>query len=147
MTPLLLSLALTSPAQQPVYTPPITIAPRVVVQPSIQPYPAYRPPVVYVPVPVPVLNPNYPGYPTQPVVPQAATLSEFSRFFTPTPGAHDVWIVHPVTRQPVRVSFVLPAGKLRSVDVDRRSIQFEFRNGIVDIEFRNNGTVDVSYRN
>ncbi len=143
MTPLLLSLALTSPAQPPVYSPPVTIAPRVVVQPQANPYPGYRPPVVYVPVPV-VVNPNYPVYPS-PIVPQAVTLSEFSRFFTPTPGKHDVWIVHPVTRQSVRVCFVLPAGKLRNVEVDRRSIRFEFRTGEVDIEFRNNGTVDVRY--
>ncbi|VTS00166.1 unnamed protein product [Gemmata massiliana] len=140
MTPLLLSLALTSPAQPPIYTPPVTLAPRVTLQPQITPAPVYRP-VVVVPVPV-VVNPVVPA----PVGPRAVTLSEFSRFFTPTPGQHDVWIIHPVTRQPVRVCFALPNGKLRDFEVDRRSIRFEFRNGVVDIEFRNNGTVDVRYR-
>lgn len=141
MTPLLLSLALTSPAQPPVFTPPVTLAPRVTLQPQVTPFPAYRPQVVVVPVPV-VVNPGY----LTPVGPQAVTLGEFSRFFAPTPGKHDVWIIHPVTRQPVRVCFALPNGKLRDFEVDRRSIRFEFRNGTVHIDFRNNGTVDVRYR-
>lgn len=141
MTPLVLSLALTAPAQPPVFYPPVQMAPGVRIQPQISPLPVYRPPVVVVPVyPQP-----YPVVPVQPVVPNAVTLSEFSRFFTPTPGRHDVWIVHPATRQPVRVCFTLPAGKLRDFEVDRRSIRFEFRNGDVEIEFRNNGTVNVRY--
>ena len=142
MTPLVLSLALTSPAQ-----PPVTIAPGVRVQPQVSTLPVYRPVVV-----VPVAMPAYPSYPTypigpnQPVAPQAVTLSEFSRFFTPTPGRHDVWIVHPVTRQPVKVCFTLPGGKLKDFEVDRRTIRFEFRGGQeVEIEFRNNGTVRVEY--
>jgi len=139
MTPIVLSLALTAPAQPPVVvTPPVVIAPGVRVQPQVYPVPVYRPPVVVVP--------TYPVVPVQPVVPQAVTLSEFSRFFTPTPGKHDVWIVHPVTRQPVKVCFTLPGGKLRDFEVDRRSIRFDFRSVEVNIFFRNNGTVDVQYR-
>ena len=150
MTPLVLSLALTAPAQPPLTTPPVTLAPGVKLQPQVYPVPAYRPPpVVVVPVPVPV--PTYPnvGYPIRPVTPvqpQAVTLGEFSRFFTPTPGRHDVWVVHPVTRQPVKVCFTLPPGRLQEFEVDRRTIRFEFRNGQeVEIEFRNNGTVRVEY--
>lgn len=146
MTPLVLSLALTSPAQ-PVYTPPVQLAPGVRLQPQVSTIPVYRPPVVYVPVPV---YPNYPtpGFPNQPVAPNAVTLSEFSRFFTPTPGRHSVWIVHPTTRQAVLVNFVLPGGRLQDTEVDRRSIRFEFRNGQrVEIDFRTNGTVRVNYDN
>ncbi len=140
MTPLLLSLTLTAPAHPPA---PVVIAPNVRVQPQVTTVPVYRPPVVVVPLYSP---PTY-VVPQQPFVPQAITLGEFSRFFTPTPGKHDVWVVHPVTRQPVRVCFVLPEGKLREFEVDRRSIRFEFRNTEVEIDFRSNGTVDVRYRN
>ena len=146
MTPLVLSLALTAPAQPPVFTPPVQLAPGVRLQPQIAPLPpVYRPPVVVVPVPVyrpPVAVPVVPFQP----VPQAVTLTDFSRFFTPTPGKHDVWIVHPVTGQPVQVCFVLPAGKLTEFKVEKREIRFEFRGGQeVEIDFRSNGTVRVDY--
>src|SRR5262245_17575499 len=146
MTPLVLSLALTAPAQPPAFQPPVTIAPGVKVQPQIVTTPVYRP-VVVVPVyPTYPTYPTYPVVPIQPVVPQAVTLSEFSRFFTPTPGRHDVWVIHPVTRQPVRVVFTLPGGRLENFDVNSRSIRFDFRSGrSVDIDFRNNGTVRVDY--
>jgi hypothetical protein len=147
MTPLILSLTLTAPAHPPAYTPPVQIAPNVRVQPQISTVPVYRP-VVVVPVYTPPVytTPTYPIQPIQPIVPQAVTLSEFSRFFTPTPGKHDVWIVHPVTRQPVKVCFVLPGGRLEEFEVDKRSIRFEFRCGReVEIDFRSNGTVRVNY--
>lgn len=148
MTPLILSLALTAtPAHPPAFQP-VPVAPGVKIQPQIVTTPIYRP-VVVVPVyrpPVVVPYPIVPFQPIQPVIPRAVTLSDFSRFFTPTPGKHDVWIVHPVTRQPVQVCFVLPHGRLEEFDVDKRSIRFEFRGGKeVEIEFRNNGTVRVDY--
>jgi hypothetical protein len=146
MTPLVLSLALTAPAHPPVFAPPapVVIAPGVRLQPQVVPVPVYRPPVVVVPVPVPVIRP-VPVVPVQPA-PQAVTLTDFSRFFTPTPGKHEVWIVHPVTGQVGKVCFVLPPGKLKEFEVGKRSIRFEFRNGQeVEIEFRNNGTVRVDY--
>src|SRR5258707_8811101 len=119
MTPLVFSLALTAPAQPRVFTPPVQLAPGVRLQAQITTVPAYRPPVIV--VPVPVYTPVYPVYPVtpiQPVVPQAVTLGEFSRFFTPTPGKHDVWVVHPVTRQAGKGGFVLPGGKVRELEVD-----------------------------
>lgn len=151
MTPLVLSLALTAPAQPPVVvvTPPIVIAPRVTILPQVTTLPVYRPPVIATYPVYPTYSPPvYPIVPVQPVAPQAVTLSEFSRFFTPTPGKHDVWVIHPVTRQPVKVCFTLPGGKLREFDVSRHTIRFEFSHGQeVDIFFHNNGTVDVRYRN
>lgn len=139
MNALVLSLALTSPAHPPAYPPPppapIALAPRVVVQPTVV-VPAYRPPVVVVPQPPAV------------VAPPAVTLGEFSRWFAPTPGRHDVWVVHPATGQPVKVCFALPPGRLKEFEVTRRAIRFEFAGGReVEIEFRNNGTVRVEYDN
>jgi hypothetical protein len=158
MTPLVLSLALTSaPAQPPVFAPPVRVQPQI-----IAPVPVVRPVVVPVVTPVPIVRPVPIVAPVVPVipaipqpivipiqpVPQAVTLTDFSRFFAPTPGRHDVWIVHPVTRQPVKVCFTLPPGKLKELDVGSRSIRFEFRGGSeVRIDFRNNGTVRVDYDN
>ena len=162
MTPLVLSLALTAPAHPPapvVVTPPVQVAPGVRLQPQIvTPVPVYRPPVVVLPAPVivPVIRPVpvvpivrpvpiIAPVPIQPV-PQAVTLADFSRFFAPTPGKHDVLFVHPVTGLPVNVCFVLPAGKLTEFKVEKRSIRFEFRGGEeVEIDFRSNGAVKVDY--
>ncbi|MCI0705275.1 MAG: hypothetical protein L0241_29805 [Planctomycetia bacterium] len=150
MTPLVLSLALTAPAHPPAYRPAppppiVRVQPQIPARPVYRPVvvPTYQPPVYQPPVYQP---PVYPVQPIQPIAPQAVTLAEFSRFFTPTPGKHHVWIIHPVTHQPVQVCFVLPGGKLTDFEVDRRSIWFEFRGGYeVEIEFRNNGTVCVEY--
>jgi len=82
------------------------------------------------------------------VVPQALTLDQFSRVFTPTPGRHHVWLIHPKTCQPVEVCFTLPnCGKLERFRVNRRSIEFDFcrPHAEVRIVFRLNGTVDVRY--
>ena len=144
MNSLLLAAALTAPAQPPAFPPfprPVVGAPGVRVQPQVAPYPVFRPPV---PQPVPVFRPQ--PLPVPVPAPQAVTLADFSRLFTPTPGRHHVWVVHPVTRQPVEVCFTLPPGQLREFKVDRREIRFEFRGGFeVEIEFRGNGTVRVEY--
>lgn len=106
--------------------------------PAAGPYPPPPPPVV-VPAPVPVVP--------APVV-QALTLDQFSRVFTPVPGKHHVWLIHPRTCQPVQVCFTLPdCGKLEQFRVNRRSIEFDFDkpNREVRIVFRLNGTVDVKY--
>jgi hypothetical protein len=128
---------------QPIVVPqPVVIAPAVRIQPQVVPVAV---PVV-VPQPVPVLRPPFPV--PQPPVPAAISLADFSRVFTPTPGKHHVWVIHPVTRQPVEVCFTLPPGQLREFKVDRREIRFEFRGGYeVEIEFRHNGTVRVRYDN
>ena len=148
MTPLVLSLALTAPAQPPVFAPPVQLAPGVRLQPQIAPLPPIRPVVIPVAVPVPVYRPPFVPVQPVPIAPQAVTLTEFSRFFTPTPGKHEVFFVHPVTGQVGKVCFVLPPGKLKELDVGSRSIRFEFRGGAeVRIDFRSNGTVRVDYDN
>lgn len=149
MNTLVLSLALTAPAHPPAVVLPAPLPPGVQRFPQVTPVvplPVQRPPLVFVPPPpVVVLRPPAPYPPPRPV-PQAITLAEFSRFFTPAPGKHEVWIVHPVTQRPVLVCFVLPNGKLRDFEVDRRDIHFDFGRDEVDIEFRNDGTVRVRYR-
>lgn len=146
MTPLVLALALTSPAQPPAFPRPVPLAPGVKLQPQVAPLPVYRSPVVAPGYGYPVYQPPFLGRPVPPVVPGAVTLEQFSRLFTPTPGRHEVWIIHPRTCQPVKVCFVLPGGKLKEFEVGKREIRFEFRGGYeVDIEFRNNGTVRVEY--
>jgi hypothetical protein len=144
MNTLVLSLVLTAPAHPPAVVLPAPLPPGVQRFPQVTPVvplPVQRPPVVLVPPPVIVQR--------QPVIvpqPQAVTLAEFSRFFTPTPGKHEVWFVHPVTQRPVLVCFVLPGGKLRDFEVDRRCIHFDFGRDEVDIDFRTDGTVRVRYR-
>ncbi|MCS6867107.1 MAG: hypothetical protein RMJ56_14000 [Gemmataceae bacterium] len=161
MTPLVLTLTLTTPAQPPLFRPPASPAPSVAPtrvapnirtlphvsgspyrQPGIGPGPLLPAAPVYPVVPGPEILPIQPP---APVVPAALTLAEFSRFFTPTPGLHRVWLIHPVTQQPVQVCFTLPNGQLREFRVDRRSIRFEFSCGDVEIDFRSNGTVRIDY--
>jgi len=93
--------------------------------------PVYAPPVIvqrpiFVPAPIPIY-----------------TLDSFAREFRPSEGHHRILILHPVTCRPVEVCFTLPCGKLRELEVNRRSIQFDFGRHDVHIHFRSNGTVDV----
>ena len=89
MTPLLLVLGLTAPAQPPR---------------------------------VPVLPPPGQVEPARPVpgqqLPVVLTLTDFSRTFTPLPGKHQVWLIHPSTKQPVLVCFTLPPGRMKRFEVD-----------------------------
>ena len=125
MTALVLSLALSAPAHPPA-------------QPQ---FPLPLPATPQFPLP-----PQFPAQPVPPAQPQVLTLEQFSRYFTPTPGKHRVWVVHPRTRRPVEVCFALPGGKMNDYEVDRDSIRFEFSGGEeVEIEFRSNGTVRVEY--
>ena len=154
MTPLILSLALTAPAQPPVPQP-YRPAPGVIVHPQASSWgrPVSLPPPIapYTAFPVtpplvqhnPVAQP-YPLPQPQPAVP-AVTLDEFSRVFTPLPGKHEVWFVHPYTCRPVLVCFTLPQGKLRDFEVDKYEIRFEIGKCDVEITFRKNGTVKVEY--
>jgi hypothetical protein len=98
----------------------------------VQPVPVYAPPIHhhhhagYAPAPIPVY-----------------TLDNFAREFRPSEGHHTILIVHPVTCRPVEVCFTLPCGKLSELDVNRRSIHFDFGRHDVRISFRSNGSVDV----
>jgi hypothetical protein len=142
MTPLVLTLVLTAPSQPPgiPMLPPPAGRARPVRQPA-QPIPQPLPgqPVPQLPQPQPL--------PTQPLpqTPVVLKLADFSRVFTPLPGKHDVWLLHPTTCQPVRVCFTLPPGKMKRFEVEDRSIEFEFDKCEVKIEFRKNGRVEIEY--
>lgn len=99
-------------------------------------FPVLPPPGRVQPIPVPAFP-----------VPQPAvvTLADFSRTFTPLPGKHRVWFVHPSTGQPVEVCFALPPGRMKRFEVEDREIDFEFDKCEVRIEFRRNGTVKIEY--
>ncbi len=106
---------------------------------------AHPPAPVYV-APVPVFAPehhhrHHSGYVPAPV--PVYTLDNFAREFHPSEGHHKILIVHPVTGQPVEVCFTLPCGRLEELDVNRRSIRFDFGRHDVRIAFRSNGTVGV----
>lgn len=101
------------------------------------------------PAPVPVLNPppaptvaQPPPPPPVPVQVQAQvmTLDQFAASFKPRAGTFDADLINPITKQPTRVRFTLPAGTPKRVIVNRDEV--EFRYGLfqfVRIEFTANG--------
>jgi len=104
---------------------------------NVHPVPVYAPPVI-VQRPVYVQRPEFAPAPI-PIY----TMDNFAREFRAGEGHHRILIVHPVTCRPVEVCFTLPCGKLEELDVNRRSIEFDFGRHDVRISFRSNGTVDV----
>jgi len=94
------------------------------------------------PVPVPVYAPQMQHHVHH--APPVYTMDDFLKCFRPTEGHHRVWFVHPCTNRPVEVCFDLPCGRLREVEVNRHSIEFDYIGARdVRIVFRSNGTVDV----
>jgi len=91
---------------------------------------------------VPVYAPPQPHFVHH--APPVYTMDDFLRCFRPTEGHHRIWIVHPCTGRPVEVCFNLPCGKLREVEVNRHSIEFDY-SGARDVRlvFHHNGTVSV----
>lgn len=141
-----LAFAGTASAQFPGGNPPqVRVQPQFYPNRPLMPGPGLYGPGPFQPQPLPQVGPQVP-FPGPQV--QALTLEQYSRVFTPTPGKHDVWLIHPCTRQPVLVCFTLPhCGKLERFEVNSRSIEIEFdRPDLeVNIEFRRNGTVKVEY--
>ena len=140
MTPLLMTLALTA-GPTGVGHPPVVYPSPVPGSYPVRPgYPVGRP-VFYPPGPVapPVILPA--PHPHRPM-----TLEEFARCFKPCPGTHEVFVVHPVTCQPVRVCFTLPEGCGHPrVKTGRRWVEFDYGRREVEINFWRNGTVGVKY--
>ncbi len=128
MMPLIIALGLLSPAQPPL--PPLPA-------PLPVPLPLPAPPPAPLPVPERAI----------PVAPRAFTLAEFSRGFTPLPGKHEVWLVHPVTRQPALICFTLPPGRMKRFEVGDRYIEFNFDKCEVRIDFYRNGRIKVDHDN
>ncbi|MFN4257907.1 MAG: hypothetical protein ACK4RK_01315 [Gemmataceae bacterium] len=81
------------------------------------PHPAYAPPA---PVPPPLV---YAPPPLAYACPM--TICEFVHTFKPTPGCHEVMLIHPVKKCPVCVKFSLPPGCPRMC-AGKREIVFDY---------------------
>jgi hypothetical protein len=74
------------------------------------------------------------------------TLATFASTFPPTPGLHEVVLLHPFTNQPVKVNFALPPGPPRKVHVNRRSVEFDYGKHYVRLVFFRSGDVQVQQK-
>jgi hypothetical protein len=70
------------------------------------------------------------------------TPDEFARAFQPVAGTHEVVLLHPRTKNPVKVVFTLPEGTPR-VSVGRRDLRFDYGRDQVRIVFAIGGGVRV----
>lgn len=135
------------PRGQPLPPPVLVPPPVVTVPPAPQPFvpPAGEPFVPPAPRPVPP-EPQGNGTPAPEIVARHRVLShqEFARSFTPAAGSYEVEMIHPASKQPVRVNFTLPAGQPK-VTVSRRAIEFDYGQRQVEIRFVANGRVQVEY--
>jgi hypothetical protein len=97
-------------------------------------------------LPAPDVPPQPPielGPPPAPV--KAPTLAEFASAFKPMAGTHQVVILHPVTGEPVNVTFTLPPGEPK-VHVLRRDLIFDYGRQQVEIRCQLRGGVRVVSR-
>jgi hypothetical protein len=110
-------------------------------------------PVIVQTVPTPPPPEVIPSPPSSEVPPppgppiRALTLAEFSGSFKPAAGSYGVVLVHPVTKAPVEVNFMLPEGTPRKVQVQRRQLKFDYGpRHFVKIIFEPRGGVRVVSR-
>ncbi|MER3415822.1 MAG: hypothetical protein C4297_06370 [Gemmataceae bacterium] len=75
----------------------------------------------------------------------AITIEQFPRVFRPIAGTHRVVFVHPITLQPVEVTFQVPSRRLQKIRVERQRLTLDFGRREVEIEFHRDGTVSVDY--
>ncbi len=73
----------------------------------------------FVPTPPPVAYPALPPAPCRPM-----TLCEFANTFQPTPGPHEVLLIHPCSHRCVKVCFTLPCGCVK-VCAHKRELVFD----------------------
>jgi hypothetical protein len=67
------------------------------------------------------------------------TLAEFAATFQPAPGTYEVVLTHPVSGNPIKVTFTLPAGNPKKVHVHRREIEFDYGRHFVRLRFDRQG--------
>jgi hypothetical protein len=80
-----------------------------------------------------------------PTATKAVTLADFARTFKPAPGTHDVYLIHPRTKEPVKVSFTLPEGSPKKVKAHARRLVFDYgKRHWVKIHFVARGKVRVT---
>ncbi len=104
----------------------------VIVQPAPLPAPS---PIVIAPKQLETVPP--------PALVKVPTLAEFATSFVARAGTHEVTVIHPVTGRPVTVSFTLPDGTPKKIDVKRREIDFDYGRSSVTIRFMAGGKVSV----
>lgn len=97
-----------------------------------------------------LLHPPRPAAPpsgetVMPSGPPVLTLQDFARAIPTTGGTFEVFFLHPHVRQPVKVTFSLPPGYPRRVRVGRDEIELDYGRFEVEIEFRRDGRVKVTY--
>ncbi len=102
------------------------------------------------PIPVPLPKPGQTDFSIPVPLPRAETVRpqshrEFASTFKPAAGTYEVVLLHPVTNQPVKVSFTLPVGQPRNVRTLPRQINFDYpgRNDVT-IRFLADGRVRVT---
>jgi len=116
--------------------------------------PPAGPPSEQLPAPIPVRPlppqaiPNPVPFPPAPPVVVIPTLDEFARCFVPTPGIHEVTVIHPVSKRPVTFCFTLPDCPPRKVQLHNRRLVIDYGNKEVRVIFRILcSKVDVQYAN
>jgi hypothetical protein len=82
-----------------------------------------------------------PGVPA----PRTLTLAEFAAAFRPISGDHVVYLLHPYTKEPVKVAFTLPPGAPRKVKVFKHSMFFHYKKHTVSLRFFRDGSMRVRY--
>jgi hypothetical protein len=131
--------------------------------------PAYSPtqPAVYVQAPftqvvVGVAPPIYYTVPpsfAQPVDPKdmlhqprttgnivAVSHVDFGKSFVPAPGTYEVVFIHPVTKRPCPVQFLLPPrGRPPVIRIEPTALEYDFGDLEVEIRFKMDGRVKVEY--
>ena len=88
----------------------------------------------------PDLDPPQPLTPAKPL-----TMQEFAKSFQPKAGSYEITILSPVTKEPTPVRFTLPEGTPKRINVNGRSIEFQYGpRQFVRIEFDRDGALITS---
>ena len=122
-----------------------------------QPQPSTKvgqPDIVSTPAPLMRLGPDGETLPapkvlmpgTSSAVPVVAVLPrDFAKMFKPNPGNYEVTFLHPHSKQPVTVAFILPPGQPR-VSYVGNVLRFDYGRQDVEIRFKLGGRVAVTTR-
>jgi hypothetical protein len=129
------------PSGPPVVVLPAQPVPVVPGSPNVPP-PLPQEPVALQPPPLPVPPP-----PSAVVAGRPQTLNEFAASFKPAPGTYETVLINPVTQNPVKVTFSLPAGNPK-IRVFPRRLEFDYgsRRQSVEIRFDRKDRVHVQSR-
>jgi hypothetical protein len=117
--------------------PGVYVGPRPASMPA-KPLPPAKLPDDAEPLPPPKVLPG-----SVPAAPSAITPSDFVKTFKPVPGTHEVTFLHPNSKKPVTVAFVLPEGQPRVLYIGN-ALVFDYGKQEVEIRFKIGGKVVVS---